>query len=385
MSRVEVADLSDEQRMLRETTRAFAAAVLAPLARELDRDQRFPSEAWTRGAELGILGLAAPVEYGGAGLGLTEMCIVGEELAAVCVSSAVTLLHQADLVIGRLVRHGSHEQKARWLPALCQGTLIGCLAITEPDSGSDAMSMQTTATPVAGGFTLSGSKTFITNGPVADVALVYAKVAGTDRSLGLFLVETSTPGFSKGKKFTKMGWRASPTGELFLQDCFVPAENVVGELGQGREILFAGLSSERIVMAAESIGLARGALTAAVEHARNRRQFGKTIGEFQLIQEKLADMYAELAAVSALTYRAAALVDRGSEDDLTLMAASCKYLAAEVCMRATTSTVQVLGGYGYIDEYPVERYMRDAKLMQIGGGTAEIMKTLIGRRLLARD
>ena len=385
MSRVEVADFTDEQRMLRTTTRAFAASVLAPLAREIDRDQRFPSEAWSQGADLGILGIGAPVEFGGAGLGLTEMCIVGEELAAVCVSSAATLLHQAELVIGRLVRHGSAVQKAQWLPALCKGALVGCLAITEPEAGSDAMSMQTTATPVDGGFMLSGSKTFITNGPVADVALVYAKVAGTHRSLGLFLVATDTAGFSKGKSFTKMGWRASPTGELFLQDCFVPTDNVIGEVGQGREILLDGLSSERIVMAAESIGLTRGALDAAVEHAKSRRQFGMAIGEFQLIQEKLADIYAEMSAVSALTYRAASLVDRGSKDDLTLLAASCKYLAAEVCMRATTSAVQVFGGYGYIDENPVERYMRDAKLMQIGGGTAEIMKTLIGRRLLASD
>lgn len=385
MTRVEVADFSDEQRMLRETTRAFASSVLAPVARDIDRDQRFPSQAWEQGARLGILGLAAPVEFGGSGLGLTEMCIVGEELAAVCVSTAATLLHQADLVIGRLVRHGSDEQKAHWLPPLCDGTMIGCLAITEPDSGSDAMSMRTTATPVPGGFTLSGSKTFITNGPVADVALVYARVAGTERGLGLFLVETGTPGFSKGKSFTKMGWRASPTGELFFQECFVPSQNVIGTVGQGREILFAGLSSERIVMAAESIGLARGALDAAIAHARNRHQFGKAIGEFQLIQEKLADTFSELAAASALTYRAALLVDRGCEDDITLIAASCKYFAAEVCMRATNAAVQVLGGYGYIDENPVERYMRDAKLMQIGGGTAEIMKTLIGRRLLASD
>ena len=198
-------------------------------------------------------------------------------------------------------------------------------------------------------------------------------------------MEKDTPGFSRGKSFTKMGWRASPTGELFFQDCFVPDESVIGRAGQGREILFAGLDSERIVMAAESFGLARGALDAAAAYAKTRRQFGRTIGEFQLIQEKLADMYTELIAVSALTYRAAALVDRGSDADLTLMAASCKYLAAEACMRATTSAVQVLGGYGYIDEYPVERYMRDVKLMQIGGGTAEIMKTLIARRLLADD
>jgi isovaleryl-CoA dehydrogenase len=376
------ADFTAEQEMLRETTRAFAQQVVAPLAREIDRDQRFPSESWVEGARLGILGLCAPEEFGGAGLGLTEMCIVGEELSAVCVSTAATLLHQADLVIGRLVRHGSVEQKQRWLPHMCDGSIIGCLAITEPDAGSDALSMQTNAVPVDGGFVLSGAKTFITNGPVADVALVYARVAGMDGGLGLFMVEAGTKGFTKGRKFTKMGWRGSPTGELSFQECFVPTENVIGAPGQGREILFAGLNSERIVMAAESIGLTRGALEASIAYAKERKQFGKTIGEFQMVQEKLADMFSQLQAVSALTYRAATLVDRGVVDDLTLLASSCKLIAADLSMCATTAAVQVFGGYGYIDEYPVERFMRDAKLMQIGGGTAEIMRSMIARKLL---
>jgi isovaleryl-CoA dehydrogenase len=310
------------------------------------------------------------------------MCIVGEELSTVCVSTAATLLHQADLVIGRLVRHGSVEQKQRWLPHMCDGSIIGCLAITEPDAGSDALSMQTSAVPVDGGFVLSGAKTFITNGPVADVALVYARVAGMDGGLGLFMVEAGTKGFTKGRKFTKMGWRGSPTGELSFQECFVPTENVIGAPGQGREILFAGLNSERIVMAAESIGLTRGALEASIAYAKERKQFGKTIGEFQMVQEKLADMFSQLQAVSALTYRAATLVDRGVVDDLTLLASSCKLIAADLSMSATTAAVQVFGGYGYIDEYPVERFMRDAKLMQIGGGTAEIMRSMIARRLL---
>jgi isovaleryl-CoA dehydrogenase len=265
---------------------------------------------------------------------------------------------------------------------MCAGTIIGCLAITEPDSGSDALSMKTTAVPVDGGFAISGAKTFITNGPVADVALVYARVSGSEGGLGLFMVPSESEGFMKGKKFTKMGWRGSPTGELFFQDCFVPTDHVIGSPGQGREILFAGLNSERLVMAAESVGLARGALDASISYAKVRKQFGKTIGEFQMIQEKLADMFAQLQAVSALTYRAAFLVDQGSTDDLTLMASSCKLIAADLAMSATTAAVQVFGGYGYIDEYPVERFMRDAKLMQIGGGTSEIMRMMIARKLL---
>jgi isovaleryl-CoA dehydrogenase len=203
-----------------------------------------------------------------------------------------------------------------------------------------------------------------------------------DGGLGLFMVEAGTKGFTKGRKFTKMGWRGSPTGELSFQECFVPTENVIGAPGQGREILFAGLNSERIVMAAESIGLTRGALEASIAYAKERKQFGKTIGEFQMVQEKLADMFSQLQAVSALTYRAATLVDRGVVDDLTLLASSCKLIAADLSMCATTAAVQVFGGYGYIDEYPVERFMRDAKLMQIGGGTAEIMRSMIARKLL---
>jgi alkylation response protein AidB-like acyl-CoA dehydrogenase len=377
-----VVDLTDEQQMLQRMVRDFAEREVAPLAGALDREQRFPRESWARAAELGLLGISAPEEYGGAALGLTEMCLVGEELSAVCVSTSATLLHQADLVINRFVRHGTPEQNARWLPRLCDGSAIGCLAITEPEAGSDALSMRTRATPADGGYVLNGTKTFITNGPEADVALVYARV-GPGRGLGLFIVEAGTPGFAKGRKFSKMGWRGSPTGELVFDDCHVARENLIGAEGEGRSVLFAGLNSERVVMAAECVGLVRGALAVATQYARERSQFGRSIGEFQMIQQKLADIYAEMQAAAALTYRAAALVDRGADPRaLTLMASSCKLLAGDLAMRATTEAVQVLGGYGYIDEFPVERFMRDAKLMQIGGGTAEIMRMLIARSLL---
>src|SRR5450755_1000847 len=244
--------------MLREMVRAFAREEVAPLAREIDRAQRFPTASWKRAAELGLLGMAAPPEYGGTGLGLTEMCIVAEELSAVCVSTSATVLHQADLVVGRFVRHASDEQRRRFLPGLCDGSLIGCLAMTEAEAGSDIMNMQTRAGATAEGYVLNGVKTFITNGPVADVALVYA-VTGKpgSRSLGLFIVESSRPGFTRGKKFTKMGWRGSPTGELVLDDCLVPAENLIGEPGDGRRIMFAGLNTERVVMSAECVGLSQ--------------------------------------------------------------------------------------------------------------------------------
>jgi isovaleryl-CoA dehydrogenase len=376
-------DLTDEQRMLQEMVRGFARTEVAPRARELDRQGGFPREAWAKGAELGLLGICAPVEHGGAGLGLVEMCIVGEELAAVCVSTAATLLHQADLVIGRFVRHASEQQKAAYLPGLCDGSLVGCLAITEPEAGSDALSMQTVARRVDGGFVIEGAKTFITSAPVADLALVYAKLEDPrSRDIGLFIVHADSAGYVKGRSFEKMGWHGSPTGELVFQGCEVPESALLSDPAGGRSILMQGLDSERIVIAAESVGIAQGALDVSLAYAKERRQFGRPIAEFQMIQQKLADMYVGVQASRALTYRAAELADSGRTDGLTALASACKLFASEVAMRATTEAVQVLGGYGYINEFPVERFMRDAKLMEIGGGTSEIQRHIIARELL---
>jgi len=375
--------LGPEQVLLRRTVHEFARRDVAPRAAAIDAAQSFPEESWRQAAELGLLGATAPPEYGGAGLGLAELCIVGEELAAACLSTAATVLHQADMVVGRLARHGSEEQKRRWLPGLIDGSVIGCLAMTEPEAGSDVMSMRTQAERVDGGWRLNGTKTFITNGPVADLALVYARTGDAeDRRLGLFAVPADAPGFSRGRKFSKMGWRGSPTGELILDDCVVDDEALVGGPDEGREILLAGLDSERVLMAAESVGLAQGALEEALAYARERRQFGRPIGEFQLIGGKLADMYTETEAARALTWTALARVEAGDAGAREL-ASAAKLMGGDVAMRVTTEAVQVLGGYGYIDEFPVERYMRDAKLMQIGGGTAEIQRFIIARGLLA--
>jgi isovaleryl-CoA dehydrogenase len=374
--------LTDEQLLLRRTVREFAQEKVAPRAHAIDAAQSFPAESWAEAAELGLLGASAPGEYGGAGLGLIELCIVGEELAAACVSTAATVLHQADMVVGRIARHGSEEQKRRWLPGLIDGSLVGCLAMTEPEAGSDVMSMRTRAERVDGGWRLNGTKTFITNGPVADLALVYARTgeAGS-RELGLFAIPTDAPGFGRGRKFSKMGWRGSPTGELLLDDCEVGPEALIGAAGGGRAILLDGLDSERVLLAAESVGIAQGALEAALAYARERRQFGKRIGDFQLIQGKLADMFTETEACRALTWSVAARLDAG-EDGLRALASAAKLMGGDVAMRVSTEAVQVLGGYGYIDEFPVERYMRDAKLMQIGGGTAEIQRFIVARELL---
>jgi isovaleryl-CoA dehydrogenase len=375
--------LSPEQSLLRSTVHEFARRDVAPRAAGLDAAQSFPAESWRQAADLGLLGATAPPEYGGAGLGLAELCIVGEELAAVCLSTAATVLHQADMVVGRIARHGSEEQKRRWLPGLIDGTLIGCLAMTEPEAGSDVMSMRTRAVRTEGGWRLNGTKTFITNGPVADLALVYALTGEPgSRTLGLFAIPTDAPGFARGRKFSKMGWRGSPTGELILDDCEVGAEALVGGPEDGRAILLAGLDSERVLMAAESVGVAQGALEVALAYARERRQFGRPIGEFQLIGGKLADMYTETEAARALTWTALARVEADGPGARQL-ASAAKLMGGDVAMRVTTEAVQVLGGYGYIDEFPVERFMRDAKLMQIGGGTAEIQRFIIARGLLA--
>jgi isovaleryl-CoA dehydrogenase len=374
--------LTDEQRLLRRTVHEFAQAKVAPRAHEIDAAQCFPRASWAEAAELGLLGAAVPSELGGAGLGLTELCLIGEELAAACLSTAATILHQADMVAGRIARHGSAAQKERWLAGLIDGSLIGCLAMTEAEAGSDVMSMRTRAERIDGGWRLNGAKTFITNGPVADLALVYARTPADERSLGLFAIPTETPGFARGRKFSKMGWRGSPTGELLLDDCELGEEALIGAADGGRAILLEGLDSERVLMAAESVGLAQGALEVALAYAGERRQFGKPIGEFQLIGAKLADMFAETEACRALTRQVAARIDAG-EGDQRALASAAKLLGGDLAMRVTTEAVQVLGGYGYIDEFPVERYMRDAKLMQIGGGTAEIQRFIIARELLA--
>jgi isovaleryl-CoA dehydrogenase len=376
--------LSDEQLLLRRTVRQFAQEKVAPRARALDAEQSFPRASWEEAAALGLLATTVPSEEGGAGLGLTELCLIGEELAAACVSTAATVLHQADMVVGRIARHGSREQRQRWLPGLIDGSLVGCLAMTEAEAGSDVMSMRTRAERTGGGWRLTGSKTFITNGPVADLALVYARTPECgERSLGLFAVPADTTGFSRGRKFSKMGWRGSPTGELLLEGCELPEAALIGAPDGGRTILLDGLDSERVLMAAESVGLAQGALEVALAYAGERRQFGRPIGEFQLVGAKLAEMFAETEAARALVRSLAARIDTGESAGLRALASACKLLGGDLAMRVTTEAVQVLGGYGYIDEFPVERYMRDAKLMQIGGGTAEIQRYVIARELLA--
>ncbi len=373
----------DEHRLMRDVVRKFATEDVAPLAVRIDREGRFPRESWKHAAELGLLGIRAPEQFGGSGLGLTETCLVAEELAAVCMSTSATIMHQSNLVIDQIVEHGTPEQHSRYLPGLCDGSVIGCLAITEPEAGSDAVSMRTRAIRVDGGWVLNGTKMFITNGPVADLALIYAKTGPVEgREITLFAVDATTQGFERGRTLEKLGWRGSPTGELILTDCFVPDSEVLGEAGKGIHVLRSGLASERVVMGAQGVGLAAGALREAVRYAGQRRQFGRRIGDFQLIQAKLADIYVGVELGRALVGRTAEAIDAGSTRDVNTLASACKLHGSELAMDATTEAVQVFGGYGYTTEFPVERYLRDAKILQIGGGTSEIQRTIIGKELL---
>jgi isovaleryl-CoA dehydrogenase len=379
-----VQEFTAEQKMLRDTIADFAEKEVAPLAYEIDRDERFPAESFKRLAELGVLGITVPAEYGGAGTGYTEMCIVTEELARFCASTSATYADHADLCIDNIRRNATDNQKKKYLPSLCNGDKIGGLAMTEPSAGSDVMSMSLRAERKGGFYILNGTKTFITNGPVGDVFVIYAKTAPEKKAQGVsaFIVENDFPGFERGKKFEKMGWRGSPTGELVFEDCKVPAENLLGEENKGAMVLMSGLNTERIVLGAMSLGISRGAYECALKYAKERVQFGKPIAAFQLIQAKLADMAMEIELSHLITYKGAAMADRGLHRELNLVAAYAKLYTSEAAMRVTTEAVQVLGGYGYMKEFPVERMMRDAKLQTIGGGTSEIQRIIIAREIL---
>lgn len=385
VSTVVLGELTEEQRDLRTMVGDLAREEIAGKAAQLDRTGEFPVESWRRLAGLGLLGVCAPEEYGGAGRGVVETCLIVEMLSAACISTAVAFTHQANLVIHNLARNASEPLRRRYLPELCAGTTIGCLAITEPDAGSDALSMRTTATRVDGGYVVSGAKTFITNAPVADLAMVYVRHSNEKDArprLSLLAIPMDTPGVSRTTKFDKMGWRASPTGGLTFDECFVPDEAVIGEPGDGVRILMSGLNAERLAMAAMGVGLTQGALDAATDYARTRTQFGRPIGGFQMIQQKLADLHARNEACRALTYSGARLADAGGGAELNLPASAAKLLSSELAVQAALDAVQVHGGYGYTTEFPVERFLRDAKMLTIGGGTSEIQRHIIAKGLL---
>lgn len=375
-------DFSQEFDLLRKTVNSFVKREIEPIAEEMDRKDEWPKDMWNKLGELGVLGLTVPEEYGGAGLGPVEQAMVTEEIAKYSAAIAVSYAAHANLCTHNLYHNATEEQRKKYLPGLCTGKLIGALGLTEPGSGSDAVGMRTTARKVGDRYILQGSKTFITNGPVADVILVYAK---TDKEKGAhgitaFLVEKGFPGFSVSKRLEKMGNRGSETGELIFDECEVPAENVLGEVNKGVKVMMSGLDIERVIVSALALGIGEGAFREAVKYAQERSQFGKPISHFQLIQAKIADMYTALEAARLLTYDAARLAAENQK--ITLKAAAAILFTAETATKVALEAVQIHGGYGYMLDYPVNRYLRDSKLYEIGAGTSEVRRLIIARELL---
>ncbi len=375
-------ELSDEQEELRRTVRAFAERELLPYARERDEAQAFPREVFARLGELGLAGCCWEEELGGSGLGTLEWAIVMEEIARADAGVALSLAAHHSLASAHVHLAGSDEQKRRFLPPLARGEKVGCWGLTEPGSGSDAGGMRTTAVRDRDGWVLHGSKNFITNGGLADTAVV---MAVTDRAAGkkgisAFVVERGTPGFRPGKKEDKLGVRSSDTSELVLEDCRVPAANLLGREGMGFVDTLRILDKGRIGIAAFSVGIARAALEASMRYARERRQFGHPIADFQAVQFKVADMATRTDAARLLTWRAAAMADRGEAH--TAESSMAKLFASETAVEVALEAIQVHGGYGYVKEYPVERHLRDAKIGTIGEGTSEVQRLVIARQLL---
>ena len=374
-------DLGETADMLRDTVRGFAQDRIAPLADKIDREDWFPRELWPEMGALGLHGITVEEEWGGAGLGYLEHCIAMEEISRASGSIGLSYGAHSNLCVNQLRRWGTTEQKTRYLGKLVSGEHLGGLAMSEPGAGSDVVSMKLRAEKKGDRYVLNGSKLWITNGPSADTLIVYAK---TDPSAGpkgitAFLVEKGFKGFSVAQKLDKLGMRGSETGELVFEDCEVPAENVVGEVNRGVKVLMSGLDYERAVLAAGPIGLAQAALDVVLPYIHERKQFGAAIGTFQLVQAKVADMYVETNAARAYVYAVAKACDRGrtTRED----AAGAILFAAERATKAALDAIQLLGGMGYVNDSPTGRLLRDAKLYEIGAGTSEIRRMLIGRQL----
>jgi len=374
--------LTEEQELARKTAHDFAAEKVLPRAAEIDEQAKIPRELIAEMGALGFMGAYVPEQYGGAGLDVLSYTLIVEEINRACASTGVALCSHVSLAVDPILHHGSDEQKARYLPALASGERIGCFALSEPASGSDAAAMRTGATRQGDSWILNGTKNFITNGSIADVAIVFAQTDPTERHKGIaaFIVETKTPGFSVGKLEKKLGIRGSDTAQLVFQDCRVPAANLLGEVGEGLRIALSTLDGGRISIAAQAVGIARACLEDSLAYAKQREAFGKRIADFQAIQWMLADMATEIDAARLLTWRAAAAKDAG--EDHILAAAEAKLFASDVAVRAARDCVQIFGGYGYLKDFPAERHYRDAKITEIYEGTSEIMKLVIAEEIL---
>jgi alkylation response protein AidB-like acyl-CoA dehydrogenase len=375
-------ELSEELQQIKYSIREFAEAELRPNVSEWDEAQHFPIELLPKFAELGLTGIIFPEEYGGAGMGYVEYVTIIEELARVDPSIALSLAAHNSLCAGHIYLAGNESQKQRYLAPLARGEHLGAWGLTEPSSGSDASSMRSLAVKRDGGWLLNGSKNFITNASFAGTTVALAitdKTAGS-HGISAFIIERGTKGFTVAKKENKLGMRASDTCSLVFEDCFVPDENLIGEPGQGFIQAMRVLDGGRISIAALAVGTAQGAYEAAVRYSKERYQFGKPIAEFQAIQFKLADMATEIDAARLLAYRAAALKDQGKAT--TKESSMAKLFSSEMAVRVTEQAIQIHGGYGYIKDYPVEKYWRDSKLCTIGEGTSEVQRLIIARQIL---
>ncbi len=374
--------LTEEQELAQRTARDFATEKVLPRAAEIDEQGKIPPELLREMGALGFMGTYVPERYGGSGLDIVSNVLVIEEINRACASTGVALCTHISLAVDPILRHGSDAQKEKYLAKLARGEWIGCFALSEPAAGSDAAAMRTTARRDGDAWILNGTKNFITNGSVANVAIVFAQTDAAQKHKGIaaFIVEKGTPGFSVGKLEKKLGIRGSDTAQLIFQAARVPAANLLGDVGQGFKIALSTLDGGRISIAAQAVGIARACLEDSLAYAKQREAFGKKVADFQAIQWMLADMATEIDAARLLTWRAAALKDAG--EDHVLAAAEAKLFASDVAVKASRDCVQIFGGYGYLKDFPAERHYRDAKITEIYEGTSEIMKLVIAEEIL---
>lgn len=374
-------DLGETVEMLRSSVRQFAEHEILPLAAEIDQTNKFPRDLWPKLGKLGLLGITAAEEFGGCGMGYLEHAVAMEEISRISAAVGLSYGAHSNLCVNQIQRNATQAQKQKYLPKLISGEHLGALAMSEPNSGSDVVSMQLHAVKQNDRYILNGTKMWITNGPEADVIIVYAKTDKNAGSKGItaFIVEKNCKGFSTAQKLDKLGMRGSDTCELVFQDCEVPEENILGELNKGVKILMSGLDYERLILAAGPVGIMQACLDVVLPYVHERKQFDKPIGEFQLIQAKLADMYATLSASRAYLYAVAKACDKGGTTRKD--AAGVILFASEAATQMALQAIQILGGNGYINEFQTGRLLRDAKLYEIGAGTSEIRRILIGREL----
>jgi len=376
--------LGETADMLRESVRSFGAARIAPRAAEIDRSNTFPRDLWPELGKLGVHGITVPEEFGGLGLGYLEHCVVMEEISRASAALGLAYGAHSNLCMNQLRLHGSAAQKQRYLPKLISGEHVGALAISEPNAGSDVASMRMRAEKKNDRFILNGSKMWITNGPHADIVVVYARTDPdvSARGLTTFIVEAGFKGFSRAQKLDKLGMRGSDTCELVFEDCEVPAENVLGRVNDGWKVVMSGLDYERVVLSAGPLGIMQACMDVVLPYVHERKQFGKPIGEFQLVQGKVADMYVAMNSAKSYVYAVAKACDRG--ETTRQDSAGAILLSSEQATRMALDAIQLLGGNGYTNEYPAARLLRDAKLYEIGAGTSEIRRMLIGRELFGK-